>query len=212
MPIVQRISWTVPFCLLILAGCIPANAPKEDASPFQGNPESAPPVAEAAAPRSTSPSDLIPEINPGSAAAVPEGTSSRIVSSMDYHPPTAQDVGAVVIDLPNGEGYKVEGSYGLEGRITRTSPDPKIWTLEAAFNFDTTGYRVDDPVVMQMMDIVVGDGPPQFETEAGSYVITIPLTRPRADAPVEAVKTEVPVRATIHATAKPEFTVILAVQ
>lgn len=203
--------FTAMLCVLFFGGCIPSEAPKEPDFPFQQNaePQSAPvPQNVSDGVEGANMETALPASPPD---AQPPAQVSRITGNMEHHELSAQDIGALVLDNPDGSGFIIKGSFGLEGTITRSSPEAAVWNLEAAFNFDKPGYVVEEPYVMQMMDILIGDGPAHFETEAGSYVITLPLIPPRPGAEAATEKKQ-PISTTIHAGAKPQFTIVLLVK
>lgn len=172
--------------LLAVSGCLPSAAPAPEAP-------AAPKAAETPAPAT-----------PPAAPAEP----GRATLHIDKRPIEEMNASATMKALPDGTGYHLSGTYGLNATLVRGVEGH--WILDGTLEFPTGGYHVDEPSLMPMGDVVFG-GPGNVELrEATTHVmLQIPVQLPAPDAVVSQAAEVVHIKADLEASHNAQFMVLM---
>ncbi|MBI2426004.1 MAG: hypothetical protein HYV27_24480 [Candidatus Hydrogenedentes bacterium] len=191
--------------LLALSGCIPDEKPFEVPAPEA---PVAPMPAEmgAEAPAPSPVEDLIEAVPVGKPADQPG--QSKMDLSLDTQ--NTVNSGVEVSPLPDKKGFRVRGTYNLEGTILPSETDPESWTFSATFTFPSAGYAVQEPYANVLDTMILSAEAATLKAGSGDMiVITIPVHSPRKDEAAAQVQTEVKTSLTFKASPSAQFTAVL---
>lgn len=161
---------------LIVAGCVPSEAPS---SPMSAEPP-APPAAAMQPEQAVVTPEPAPQaddpaiVPPPAQSPPPTGETRQDQISLAFPSPEQlanADVATIALSRIDDELlYSVSGSYGLTGSIAKASPEDTEWVFKGQLTFPTGGYKL---------------GQIQSNTVAGSQsnvLIYIPVTLPAGGA------------------------------
>jgi hypothetical protein len=105
-----------------------------------------------------------------------------------------KDNTGIQVSSMEGGGFRVQGSFGLTGTITRESPEAKEWVFRGEFVFPRAGYQVGQlETVAISTPIPAKNGSLSMQANPDEMLIVIPLHQPAQSAISAPAETRVPV-------------------
>ncbi len=182
----------------VLPGCIPSE-------PGKTGPTAAP---------ETTKSGGLPVTGPASAGAEGEdqkapagGITNNLTFTMNDGR-QADDVGVRIEKMETG-GYRMKGSFGLEGTITQPAGEANRWVLQGEFSFPGAGYEVGEPFYSPLSTAVPTKDGLKLIPQNDVIIVTIPVKIPASPAPA-ATPVKVPMTFPMDAPKEASFTVVFA--
>ncbi len=181
--------------LIGMCGCIPSE-PKQSASTPEGvNTEDTPIVFPE------------PEIPATPVKANPTQTASgNATHALNINPLAKANVGTQVKPAPDGNGYLVEGSFGLEGTIRKVQANSEEWCFSASITFPSQDYSIGRLQAVPVGTMYVGGGQAQLKQDTNLLIISIPVRLPNQAASKDATPQKIPLELKFKATDKTQFT------